>query len=331
MIDAIDAAPRIRDQAHPAVLSDPTRVRLLHAVATSHGGMTVGELTELPGISQSTASHHVRKLADARFVHVAKVGTSTRVTVNEACCTGLPHMAEVVMGMTAANRPCCPDDIPADVSVRELRDDDWADVRRIYRHGIDTGIATFETSVPPSTRLAAAWLPGHRWVAEIDGALVGWTSISPVSDRGVGETSVYVDSEFRGRGVGKALLRRQVTAADNDEIWTLQTSIFTENPRQPHPAPPGRLPHRRHPRAHRPARRHPGTTPSCSSAAGVPDPPAGPAPAPTDNEVRPRRGALTTAIQASGSPASRRIGQALLTRDAGPYARNSSTRGPTRA
>lgn len=216
-----------------ACLADPTRVRLLHAVSTSNGGMTVGELTDLLGIGQSTCSHHVRKLAAVGFVHVAKVGTSTRVTVNEACCTGLPHMADVVMGVTAAARPCCPDDIPADVAIRALDDGDWAAVRRIYRDGIDTGIATFETTVPPSTRLAVRWLPGHRWVAEIDGTVAGWTSVAPVSDRdcyrGVGETSVYVDAAFRGRGVGKALLRRQVTAADADGLWTLQTSVFTEN------------------------------------------------------------------------------------------------------
>ncbi len=216
-----------------AALSDPTRVRLLHAVATSNGGLTVGELAEQLGVSQSTCSHHVRKLAAARFVHVSKVGTSTRVTVNEACCTGLPHMADVVMGVVGATRPCCPDDVQADVTVRALDDTDWPAVRRIYREGIDTGIATFETSVPPSTRLAAKWLPGHRWVAEIDGAVVGWTSVAPVSTRdcyrGVGETSVYVADGARGRGVGKALLRRQVTAADADGLWTLQTSVFTEN------------------------------------------------------------------------------------------------------
>jgi L-amino acid N-acyltransferase YncA/DNA-binding transcriptional ArsR family regulator len=216
-----------------ACLADPTRVRLLHAVATSAGGLTVGELTEQLGISQSTASHHVRKLAAVGFVHVTKAGTSTRVTVNEACCTGLPHMADVVMGVVGATRPCCPDDIPADVAVRSLEDADWPAVRRIYREGIDTGVATFETSVPPGTRLAAHWLPGHRWVAEAGGAVVGWTAVAPVSGRhcyrGVGETSVYVDQAFRGRGVGKALLRRQVTAADADGLWTLQTSVFTEN------------------------------------------------------------------------------------------------------
>jgi L-amino acid N-acyltransferase YncA len=46
---------------------------------------------------------------------------------------------------------------------------------------------------------------------------------------GVGETSVYVGEGFRGRGVGTALLQRQVTAADAGELWTLQTSIFPEN------------------------------------------------------------------------------------------------------
>jgi L-amino acid N-acyltransferase YncA len=77
------------------------------------------------------------------------------------------------------------------------------------------------------------WLPGHRWAAEVDGRLAGWTAIAPVSSRacyaGVGETSVYVAEQFQGRRVGTALLDRQVTAADAGELWTLQTSIFPGN------------------------------------------------------------------------------------------------------
>ena len=46
---------------------------------------------------------------------------------------------------------------------------------------------------------------------------------------GVGETTVYVAETARGRGVGKALLHRQVTEADAAGLWTLQTSIFPEN------------------------------------------------------------------------------------------------------
>ncbi len=81
--------------------------------------------------------------------------------------------------------------------------------------------------------LTAKWLPGHRWVAELDGEVVGWTAISPVSSRevyaGVGESSVYVAESARGRGVGKALLWRQVNEADAAGLWTLQTSVFPEN------------------------------------------------------------------------------------------------------
>lgn len=215
-----------------ACLAEPVRVRLLHAVATSPKGITVGALTEILGTSQSTTSHHVRKLADVGFVRLRKEGTATIVTVNEACCAGLPQAADAVMGLLAP-RPCCPDDVPDDVAVRALEPRDWTAVRRIYGEGIATGIATFETAVPSRATLDAKWLPGHRWVAEIDGEVVGWTAASPVSNRecyaGVAETSVYVADGHRGRGVGKALLHKQVTAADNDGIWTLQTSIFTEN------------------------------------------------------------------------------------------------------
>ncbi|WP_194837343.1 GNAT family N-acetyltransferase [Nocardia sp. XZ_19_369] len=215
-----------------ACLAEPVRVRLLHAVATTPKGITVGALTEILGTSQSTTSHHVRKLADVGFVHLHKEGTATIVTVNQACCSGLPHAADAVMGLLAP-RPCCPDDVPTDVTVRALRAADWTAVRRIYAEGLTTGLASFETTVPSRTSLESHWLPEHRWVAEIDGEVVGWAAASPASTRaaysGVAETSVYVGAEYRGRGVGKALLHKQVTAADAAGLWTLQSSIFTEN------------------------------------------------------------------------------------------------------
>jgi L-amino acid N-acyltransferase YncA/DNA-binding transcriptional ArsR family regulator len=215
-----------------ACLAEPVRVRLLHAVATSPDGITIGSLTEIVGVSQSTCSHHVRKLADVGFVRLRKAGTATVVTVNEACCVGLPHAADAVMGLLAP-RACGPDDVPTGVTVRALTSADWAAVRRIYGEGIATGIATFETTVPSKAALDARWLPDHRWVAELDGQVVGWTAAAPTSGRdcyaGVAETSVYIGAGYRGRGVGKALLRQQVTAADAAGLWTLQTSIFTRN------------------------------------------------------------------------------------------------------
>lgn len=215
-----------------ACLAEPTRVRLLHAVATAPRGMTVGALTDVLGVSQSTCSHHVRKLADVGFLQVHKEGTATLVTINAACCVGLPHAADAVMGLLAP-RPCCPDDVPADVDVRALREEDWGAVRRIYGEGIATGVATFETDVPSRASLDVKWLPGHRWVAELEGEVVGWAAATPVSARevysGVAETSVYVADGYQGRGIGKALIRKQVMAADDGGLWTLQASIFSEN------------------------------------------------------------------------------------------------------
>jgi L-amino acid N-acyltransferase YncA/DNA-binding transcriptional ArsR family regulator len=215
-----------------ASLADPTRVRLLHAVAVAGRPVPVGELAEQVGISQSTCSHHLRKLADVGFVMLRKDKTATLVSVNAACCTGLPHAADAVMGLLGP-RPCCPEDLPDDVTVRALQPDDWPAVRRIYAEGIATGNATFETDVPDRRTLDHAWLPDHRWVAQLDGQVVGWAAAKAVSPRpvyaGVAETSLYVGEGYRGRGIGKALIHRQVTAADTAGLWTLQTAIFPEN------------------------------------------------------------------------------------------------------
>ncbi|WP_433697366.1 helix-turn-helix domain-containing GNAT family N-acetyltransferase [Nocardiopsis sp. CA-288880] len=215
-----------------ACLAEPMRVQLLHAIATAPGTVGVGQLAEMVDVRQPTVSHHLRKLADAGFVTLTRVGTSTRVAVNPACCTGLPHAADAVMGMLNA-RPCCPTDLPADTTTRAMADADLAEVHRIYAEGIATGDATVETEAPAVEELKARWLPGHRWVAETGGTVVGWAAASPVSTReacaGVAETSVCVAEGARGRGVGKALLHRQVTEADAAGLWTLQASVFPEN------------------------------------------------------------------------------------------------------
>ncbi|QLY28003.1 helix-turn-helix domain-containing GNAT family N-acetyltransferase [Nocardia huaxiensis] len=231
-VDALPIADATTYASWFACLADPTRVRLLHHVAAQPAGTTIGEIAEALGVGQPTVSHHVRKLAEVGFVRVHKDRTSTIVAINPACCTGLPHAADVVMGVLPP-QPCCPADIPSDVTVRALTADDWDAVRRIYGEGIATGVATFATEIPAAEVLDRTWLPGHRWVAEIDGEIVGWAAATPVSEhdyyRGVAETSIYVAEDMRGRGVGKALLRTQVLAADQDGLWTLQHSTFPEN------------------------------------------------------------------------------------------------------
>jgi len=119
------------------------------------------------------------------------------------------------------------------VTLREMVADDWHRVADIFDEGLATGLATFETDVPTWESWDDAHLPSCRLVAEAAGMIVGWAALSGVSDRcvygGVAETSVYVDDEARGRGVGTLLLERLVAASEAAGLWTLQAGIFAEN------------------------------------------------------------------------------------------------------
>jgi L-amino acid N-acyltransferase YncA len=119
------------------------------------------------------------------------------------------------------------------LEVRDLRPDDWPEVARIYREGIETGNATFETEVPSWEDWDAAYLPAHRLVAARGERVVGWVAAHAVSSRpcyrGVVEHSVYVDDELQGRGIGRALLERLFESTEAAGIWTIQTGVFPEN------------------------------------------------------------------------------------------------------
>jgi L-amino acid N-acyltransferase YncA len=109
-----------------------------------------------------------------------------------------------------------------------------AAVLDIYRLGIATGDATFETETPPWDRFTAARLPGHRFVALApDGRVLGWVACSPVSDRcvyaGVVEHSVYVHPDARGQGIGRILLQALIASTEQAGIWTIQSGVFPEN------------------------------------------------------------------------------------------------------
>ena len=78
-------------------LSDGTRLRILNVLANADRPMTVGEIVEIVGKSQSTVSRHLQVLADDRFVLTEPEGVRTLVRVNEACMMGLPEAAAEIM------------------------------------------------------------------------------------------------------------------------------------------------------------------------------------------------------------------------------------------
>ena len=119
------------------------------------------------------------------------------------------------------------------VKIKPMLQEHWEKVKQIYESGIATGVATFETTAPSWEK----WNDGHltfaRLVAIENNKIAGWAALSPVSSRcvygGVAEVSVYVADSFKGQGIGKLLLQNLITESEVNNIWTLQTGIFTDN------------------------------------------------------------------------------------------------------
>src|SRR5919112_6001740 len=109
----------------------------------------------------------------------------------------------------------------------------WEGVRAVYREGLATGDASFETDAPEWERFDASHLPCCRLVALEGGRVAGWAALGPVSRRkvyeGVAEVSVYVGASFRGRGLGRALLSALVAESEDAGVWTLQAGGFSGN------------------------------------------------------------------------------------------------------
>ncbi|HUQ78011.1 MAG TPA: GNAT family N-acetyltransferase [Patescibacteria group bacterium] len=106
-------------------------------------------------------------------------------------------------------------------------------VLAIYGQGMTSGVATFETVVPEWRTWNAAHRRDCRFVARLDGRVVGWTAVARYSSRGVyagvAWESIYVDASTRCRGVGGALLQALSAASDAAGIWTLIAGIQAEN------------------------------------------------------------------------------------------------------
>lgn len=116
---------------------------------------------------------------------------------------------------------------------REMTAQDWPRVREIYLDGIETGIATFQTSAPDYEQWDAAHLADCRILAVEGDEVLGWAALSPTSSRqvycGVVELSLYVAAEARGRGVGSALLAQLVRQSEQCGYWMLVSAVFEEN------------------------------------------------------------------------------------------------------
>jgi phosphinothricin acetyltransferase len=119
------------------------------------------------------------------------------------------------------------------MQVVPITEDNYADVAAIYAASINTGNATFETTVPSYEQ----WLLSHLSYAGIavieSSKILGWAAFSAVTGscvyQGVAEVSVYVSATAQGTGVGSFLLTALIRISEENELWTLQSNMMREN------------------------------------------------------------------------------------------------------
>jgi L-amino acid N-acyltransferase YncA len=124
------------------------------------------------------------------------------------------------------------------MKIRDAVESDLPAIIDIYNAAIATRMSTaqLETVTVESRR---RWLTEHSpdrhpfWVMECDGQVAGWLTIKSFLPRcaysGTAELSVYVDQQFRRRGVARTLLEEAIARAPQLEITAMVGLIFAHN------------------------------------------------------------------------------------------------------
>lgn len=123
------------------------------------------------------------------------------------------------------------------VAIRPATGQDAAAIAEIYNQGILGRQATFETRLRTPDDIIETLLAGEGrfpfLVAEMDGHVAGWASVSTYRPRdcyaGIGEFSIYIHEDWRKSGVGRVLLPALIDAAEAAGFWKLLSRVFPEN------------------------------------------------------------------------------------------------------
>lgn len=117
--------------------------------------------------------------------------------------------------------------------IREMKGKDWERVKAIYEQGLEKGMSTFNTICPSFEEWNENHVKECRFVAEIEGNVVGWCAISNTSTRdayrGVVEVSIYMDEYYQGQGIGSQLMETLCSEAEKRGYWCLYSAIFSIN------------------------------------------------------------------------------------------------------
>ncbi|MFC1864398.1 GNAT family N-acetyltransferase [Chloroflexota bacterium] len=120
---------------------------------------------------------------------------------------------------------------------RPAKLDDLKAITQIYNEAVLTTDATFDTK-PKTDAEQRVWFTNHGpknpiLVAELEGVVVGWVSLSQWSARcaysDTAEISLYVKQEFRGRGIGRRLLENIILEGEKVGLHTVIARITQSN------------------------------------------------------------------------------------------------------
>jgi L-amino acid N-acyltransferase YncA len=122
--------------------------------------------------------------------------------------------------------------------IRDAVEADLPAIVEIYNATVATRMVTAELE-PTTVEARLPWFREHSserypfWVAESEGRVIGWLDfkgfLPRCAYRGTAEISVYVDKEFRRRGVGQGLLEQAIARAPSLGITALVGLIFGHN------------------------------------------------------------------------------------------------------
>lgn len=123
------------------------------------------------------------------------------------------------------------------VLIREANLKDIEPIMDIYNQGIEDRIATLESEAKDLLYMKN-WFEQHRdrykvIVAEQEGDVLGWAAINQYSSRcayaGVGDLSIYIAREYRGKGVGSLLLKEMEKVAIENGFYKIVLFTFPYN------------------------------------------------------------------------------------------------------
>lgn len=121
--------------------------------------------------------------------------------------------------------------------IRDANDDDVQSIADIYNPYITETSATFHTH-PVDAHERVEWLASHDQrhpvlVAEVDGRVVGWGSLTPWATRPAWhrtvEVSIYIDRGHRREGVGTALMETLLERAQEAGHHVVIGQIVADN------------------------------------------------------------------------------------------------------